>query len=313
MVKILLLFFLLPLSAHALFQRTGEDLLVAEDQIRYQVERAGNNALNWQPILVAPPQHLWEESKEDFAPQVINMLTRVFKDTAQLIPCAECRMNRTQIDHDGRLIVQNGELSLIELNRLKAMAAYREAKSVLTIQETPSGIQTRLISLEDGRILFQGIADSTQTLEGARPALHLAREIDRRKRGEALSYVFFNLGLYPKALVQLSWLEQWGSRNQFISGLTISGVTPNAGVGGTFLYMLPFHRKAGVSTSVFYLAEGIGSTEGPQTDMSKALVAELKLQYAIGSSYGAFVSVNTQGDYTAGLALFNTVLFPFLL
>ena len=141
----------------------------------------------------------------------------------------------------------------------------------------------------------------------------LAREADRRIRGESLSYVFFDFGFYPDAAVRLRWLEQWGSRNQFISGITLAGLSPNGALGATLLYMYPQNRKINLSVTAYYLLSGLGTQAGSNPDLSKVLVGEAMVQYAYGSSYGFFVSSNSTGSTSIGITMYNIILFPFLL
>ncbi len=324
---------LVPRSAFAILPQTERDLETLEDQLRHELDQnlvngtsaspaVGDNGApnasmaNRMPILLAPPQAHWTESKIDFGPKVTQLLTRVF-GSAGTIPCAECRENRSYVDHDGRLQIHDGDIGLIELAQLKFNPAFKIAQSMISVEETPSGIALRWIRIEDGRILFSTLADSTVRLNEIKPRLLFAREADRRRNGESLSYVFFDLGIYPSALLQLSFLEQWGSLNQFITGITLSGIAPKGGLGGTFVYMLPWNRRQTAALTGFYLLSGLASSSGSNSDSnsstSGAFVGQLKYDIAIGNSFGLFASVNTQGTFSLGLSFFNPILFPFLL
>ena len=304
--------------ASALLPQTQNDLRALEDRLRYEFGAAGErrsdrDSVSITPILVAPPQARWNESKDDFAPAVLDVLNRVFAEPGALIQCSQCYESRVYIANDARTVIQNGELSLTDLARLRETSAYNYqiAKSVLTTRETPGGIELRVLAIDDGRILYSGLADSTSTLTKVEPQLRLARELDRKRRGEALSYVTMDLGLYPSALFNLKFLEQWGSRNQHLSGLALSAFNPTGAIGAVYYYILPARPQITIGFAGYYGLQGMFGSGS--TDVSKALTGQLSANYSISGSYGVFVSGDTAGTVSAGFTLLNPVLFPFLL
>lgn len=311
MIAMVVIVAMLPSRAQALLPQTQKDLQVAEDRLRYELERAPELASEMTPILIVPPQSHWEESKADFAASVMDMLGRAFPSKGALIPCADCRQNRTYVSRDNRTVIQNGELSLADLAFLRTHPGYEQARSLLVTRETPSGIELRWISIEDGRILFLALADASQTLSDAHRPLRLAQETERRKRGEALSYVFMDIGVYPGGLAQLKWLEQWGSRNQHLSGLAIGLYNPTGAIGGAYHYMLPGRRQTMIALTGYYKLAGVFTADSK--DSGANLVGQAMLQHAISGSYGVFVSADTSGTVRVGFSLLNPVLLPFLL
>lgn len=296
-------------SASALFARTQSDLRAVSDRLAYEfppVQRASVT-----PVLVAPPQFYWEESKKDFSAAMMETLARVFPNTGDLIVCAECYTSRVYVSHDNRMVIQNGELSLPDLARLRQEKAYASAKSLLVTRETPAGIEIRMVAIDDGRILYTGLADSSQSLDRVERPMRLAREMDRRQRGESLSYINFDLGLYPKALVQLKFLEQWGSHNQHLSGLAISAFNPAGAIGVTYQYMVPSNRRMTAELTGYYGLKGL--FDSSSSSIGSALSGQIAGHYAISGSYGVFIAASTEGVLSAGFSLLNPVLFPFLL
>lgn len=316
-IRLALKFGLVPLfalvtstPALALLAQTREDLRAVEDRLRLEASDDRRSIESITPILIATPQAHWKESVADFGPSVMEVLSRVFPESGQLIPCAECLQNRVWVSSDNRTVVQNGELSLTDLARLRERPGFAQAKSLLLVKETPSGIEVRLVSLDDGRILYQGLADATRSLTDAVPPLRLTRELERRQRGEALTYFHFDLGLYPDGLVQMKWLEQWGSRNQHLSGLAIGAFNPTGALGLTYLYMLPWQRKMTVGLTGYYGLSGVFSAGS--TDLAENFLGQASFNLALSGSYGVFVSVDTKGVISAGFSLQNPVFLPFL-
>lgn len=301
---------LLPETARAIFPQTQSDLRAVEDRLSFEFSAEKGRELK--PVLVATPQAHWQESKADFAPAMMAVLARVFSSTGDLIPCAECLQSRVFVSRDNRMVLQNGELSLTDLARLREKPGFAQAKSVFISRETPAGIEIRLISINDGRILYAGLIDAMKSLDAAEPPLRLARELDRRERGEALTYFHFDLGLYPQGLLQATWLEQWGSRNQHLSGFAVSVFNPIGAVGGAYRYMLPSMRRVTVGATVYYGLSGIFESGSTATDLGENLVAVASLNLSLSGAYGLFFSVNSKGVISAGVSLQNPVFLPFL-
>ncbi len=297
-------------SAFALLPQTQQDLRVFEDRLRYEIDRARERGDVILPVLVATPRAHWEESKTDFAAAVTDVLTRLFPNPGEMIACAECFDNRVFVSRDNRMVIQSGELTLADLARLREKPGFNQAKSVFISRETPSGIEMRLIAIDDGRLLYTGLADATRDLSTAERPLRLARELERRERGESLSYFHFDLGLYPQGLVQLKWLEQWGSRNQHLSGVALSAFNPTGAIGITYLYMWPRKKQITVGVTGYYGLSGV--FDAGSTDLSKNIIGQLSVNYAFSGAYGVFASCDTKGTASVGLSFQNPVFLPFL-
>jgi hypothetical protein len=144
--------------------------------------------------------------------------------------------------------------------------------------------------------------------------LHLQQERERRLRGEALSYVFINLGLYPQGLFQLEYLEQWGSRNQYITGLGLSFFNPDFSLGAVMHYMLPQNKKFQIVGGVYVsLAKALQSSAGSSNDSGPPFQVQTMAEYAVGSNFGLFAGISTQGRLSIGFNLYNPLFLPFLL
>src|SRR5207247_188624 len=72
-----------------------------------------------------------------------------------------------------------------------------------------------------------------------RKNIALARELDRRQRGDALTHTFIDFAVYPGQHVSLDWTEQWGPDNANLSGLSFSLFDPIVGIGITYCRIIP--------------------------------------------------------------------------
>lgn len=305
----LLVSLLVSVKAYSMWEQTDADLRILEDALQNEVSGEGDQLVPWTPMLVATPRHLFVESKSDFAPAVLAVLKRLFPNPGDLIPCSACDGQRLHLGKSQTISIESGELSLADLADLSRDKRYQGVKSVLFTKETPSGVEVKILRITDGAILFQYLADGRLALNQAKPILGIVKEYERRERGESLSYIFIDLGVYPSGLFHISFLEQWGSLNQHISGVTLSLVNPEAAVGASYRYMLPFNRKITASAQIFFPVTGVVQQDAAAQSLSGAL----GLQSAISSTFGVFMAVRTTGSFSVGFSFYNPIFFPFML
>lgn len=305
---------LLSHSSYGLFKETNRDLELMQDILETKVINNPNIKDRVTPLLLAVPRHYWLESRDDFAQKAIASLQKVFKNTDDLVLCNECDSSRYYSLPGQKSFVSQGELSLGELQQLRQDPRYQNAASFLRIHETPSGVSILLTSLDDGKILLAAMADGSKTLDDVKPWRPFTQELERRRRGEDLSYVFINLGLFPKPAVQLEWVEQWGNFNQHISGFGVSLIGPVMSIGGVYHYILPV-RKFNVGAAMYYpltsLAQGLGN-DTLKNNLPGGFVAQISGHYVIGNTFGLYTALTSQGSLTLGLNFFNPLLMPFL-
>lgn len=305
---------LFPASAFAMLGQTFSDLNILEDAIRTRLEDESGLSKAMFPMLLATPLHHWKESRADFAAGVTKTLTSVAGPENPIIACTDCDAWRVNVSRSSHLQIHNGELSLSELAGLRSVPKYGEARSMAVVRETPAGVEMKVISIEDGRILFYALADSSRNLDDATPYLNYARERDRRLNAESLSYVFVNMGVYPDGLFQLEFVEQWGSYNQHISGIGLSLFNPVFSLGVVYHYMFPRLKRLHLSGALYYpLQNALADAASEDEELADSFVGQAMIQYAFANSYAVFASVNSEGTLSLGMNFYNPLFLPFVL
>jgi hypothetical protein len=302
--------------ALALLNQTSSDLALLEDLLTQRLESEPGLRERVTPLLVAPPVHHWVESRGDFAAAANRVLATAFPTPGALIACEDCDTWRLHVQEGASLSIVNGELSLAELARIRQDPRYGGAKALVHVEETPAGVSLRLIELVDGRVLVTLLADSTERLSEVRPYLHYGEERERRLNGESLSYVFINLGLWPKGLFQTEFVEQWGDRNQYVTGVGLSFFNPTFALGVVYHYMIPSLRQLQVVGSLYYpLQNALGSAvdRSKNDDLASKFVVQAMTEYAFTGSFAVFASLSTEGNLSLGVNLYNPLFMPFLL
>ena len=86
--------------AVAMLPQTEDDLRYLEDYLQTRFENDADLRRSISPLLVTPPQHIWEESRSDFSPSSVAILKKLLPDQGQLIFCEECGSERLRIGKD---------------------------------------------------------------------------------------------------------------------------------------------------------------------------------------------------------------------
>lgn len=295
----------------ALLPQTGRDFDQLRDILREHLEADSDLKARVTPTLLATPVHHWYESRQDFASQATAMIKSILKEPNDVILCGDCNLWRLNIATGERLHMQNGELALGELTILKSQQKYGQAKSLTVIRETPSGIELKVVELDDGRILLSALADGNSDLDTQKPWLRYTKERSRRLRGEGLTYGMVNLGVYPKPLVQFEFIEQWGAQNQHLSGVGISLINPVAALGAVYHYLWHSNKKIHFSGALYLpLAE----TLVPDQDQGPVgrFVLQGMAQYNFSKSHAFGLSISTQGVVSLGIVFQDILLLPII-
>ena len=310
----LVVFFSFSTRATALFNQTAADINVLKDAL--QTREADQPA--WvddvSPMLLSTPQHLWVESKDDFAPAVVNVLTTIWTKPGTLIQCPECDQQRMHVTKGAQVHIISGPSSAQDLESLQRDSRYKTARSVIYVRETPSGIEAKIIRISDGAIVWQVLANGAENLNHTKRRLRLVDEIERRKRGEALAYTFIELGFYPMPLTHVSFLEQWGPQNEHLTGITLSLVGPLAALGVTYRYLMPQMPRVQIGGSLLFpIQNAVTGGTGKSSEKDALAVFGGTVQYAFSPTFGVHGYLLTDGTVTAGVSFYNPIWFPFML
>ncbi len=298
-----------PSVAFAMLEQTNSDLVLLDDAIQNKITNDESFSASVSPMLVATPRHLWTESQSDFAPAVWAIFKKYWTASGDLIQCHDCNMQRLHVAKQHTISIDSGDLSTADLLALTSDPRYQGVKSVVFTTETASGVELKILRISDGAILFHYLADGRITLNQAKPPLGLIKELDRRERGESLAYIFIDMGFYPAGLFHMSFLEQWGSLNQHITGVTLSLVNPTLAIGLTYRYMLPFNRRITASGQLFFPLQAALSPDPVQDSLSFSV----GVQAAVSSTFGVFINAGSKGGASLGISFYNPVFFPFML
>jgi hypothetical protein len=312
----LALYLLLPTTAMAQRETTREALSRLEETLTAR-QQEGALSKELLPIMVVSVKPSYEESRTWFPTEGLKTLVAVF-GVEGLRSCEACMQPRLHVD-EGRVEHNTAELSLAEIARLDeaGRGTGTPARSAVWLDETAEGVSIRLIDLRNSRILLAENFDKELKEPGrTRKTVSLAKELDRRNRGDSLAHVFADFGLFPGQHISFDWTEQWGDTNANISGVSVSIFDPVLGIGASYFRVIPWALNLMVGAKVLIsLPTAIVASISPGTNqlIDPLVTGALMVRVPIASSnYGLVLFVSTNGRVGLGLSLMNISFLPFL-
>ena len=315
--RVTFLVVLLPVAALAQRETTRDALLRLEEALTIGLEDSTLTSKELLPTIVVSVKPAFEETKAWYPTQALATLVRVFGASA-LRSCEACMAPRLRVE-GGRLEQLSTDVDAAEVTRLDdANRGQGEpARTAIWLDETPFGVSIRVIDLKNSRIVYAENFDSTLAERAqTRKNLKLARELERRARGDALTHTFIDITVYPGQHLSFDWTEQWGDTNANLSGLSISVFDPIVGVGACYYRVIPEALNLTVGLKVLMsvptaLIQAVTQGSGQVIDPLLTGVLVVRLPIA-SSNYAITATLSTNLRVGIGLSLLNVSLLPFL-
>jgi len=226
---------------------------------------------------------------------------------------------------EGRRLEMKTVLTLQDIAQLDEQLRGRAApaKSALWVEETPAGVSVRLVSIGNGQVLFAGNFDGIRAERQRTSAnYNFSLDLGRRLRGESLSHVVVDMGLFPQQHFSLDVLEQFGPENKNLAGLTLSAWDPAVGIGVAYHRVIPTLWDLSIGGKVVMsvptalitaveqsLGEGGGGTELIDPIVTGVFIVRWPIPH---TNFAVFGSASTNFRFAAGISLLNVSLLPFL-
>lgn len=304
----------------ALAQRavTEQGLERLEESLSPQVEEGSLMPQGIGPILLVGATPAFEETRAWFPAAALQTTIRVFGASSVRL-CEACMSPRVRSE-EGRL-EHNTALSLPEIARIdrELRGQGAPARSALWLEETPGGVAVRIVAISNGQVLFAGNFDGAQRERVRTSQVYNATlELGRRLRGESLTHVLLDAAIFPGQHISLDVIEQFGSRNQHMAGLTFSLFDPVLGVGGAYYYVIQpaWNLTLGAQgiLSVPTALVNLLPIDGEPVELidpifTGVLVARLPIP---STSFGLVAMVSTNLTFAAGITMTNISFLPFL-
>ncbi|MFZ9886686.1 MAG: hypothetical protein ACO3JL_04200 [Myxococcota bacterium] len=311
---------LLASVAHGQRDATVAALERFEERLAPLVEEGALSDIT--PVLLASAQPAFEETRAWYPTAAAAVVVRLFGDGGVRL-CEAC-MNPEVNAIGQRLELRAGPPSTAELLALDARVrgAGAPARAALFVDETPGGIAIKVVSLENGAVLYAANLDRNLSAQERSGVNHnYSLELDRRLRGDSLTHVLFDGAVYPNQHLSLDVLDQFGDRGQHLAGVTMTAIEPVIGVGASYQYVfqdvlnVSLGGKLAVSVPTAALnaiTTAVGSEEPVQL-LDPLLTGIFTVRVPIPSTnFAVFAMATTNLRFGVGLTLLNTTLLPVL-
>jgi hypothetical protein len=308
---------LLPSLAFAQRDTTRDALARMEESFALRVEEGGLSLEDLKPAIVVSVEPAFEETKTWFPTAALQTLSRIF-GASSLRSCEACMAPRLFAEN-GRLEQLSTTLGATEIIRMDANSrgTAAPARVAIWLDETTQGVSLRVIELQNSRIVLAENFDPTLSESGrTRTNLSLARELERRNRGDSITHSFFDAALFPGQHLSMDWVEQWGETNANLSGVVLSLYDPIVGIGASYYRVIPDAMNISVGGKVLMsvptaIVQGISKSSAQVIDplLTGVFVARLPIAR---SNFGVSFTASTNGQIGLGFSLLNTSMLPFL-
>ncbi|MBI5544289.1 MAG: hypothetical protein HY901_10395 [Deltaproteobacteria bacterium] len=308
---------LLPAAALGQRETTRDALARLEETLAIRLEDGGAPVKSLLPAIVVSVNPAFEGSQAWYPTAALAALVHVF-GAPSLRSCEACATPRLHVG-DGQMEQVSSSPGTAEITRMDeaTRGTALPARTAIWLDETADGVTLRMIDLANGRIVLAENFDPRLTERArTRRTFALARELDRRARGDSLTHTFLDATLYPGQHVSFDVADQWGDTNANLSGVSVSLFDTVAGVGGAYYRVVPqaMNIMVGGKLLLSLPTALVAALAGSDSELVDPMItAVFMVRVPIGSSnYGVAFSASTNGRVGLGISLMNISTLPFL-
>lgn len=301
-------------TAHAQRTATSDALDRLGEALRADIE--DGSLRDVAPIILVGAKPAFESTRAWFPTEATSALANAFGRTA-VRACEACLQPRVY-SREGRLQFSSESMSLEEIVALDARTRGRgaPAQAAAWIDETDDGISVRIVSLATGQILFaQNLDGRLHEQQRTGQNFNYTNDVQRRLRGESLTHVFIDLAAGQGGHVSMDVVDQFGTENRDMAGLTLSVWDPLVGVGVNYHRVFPEAWNLSVGGQLIVsVPTAAGNAFGFGGDIFDPLfTGVLVLRWPIPqTSYAILGTASTNGNFGIGISLMNFSLLPVL-
>jgi hypothetical protein len=303
-----------PATARADAATTRESLDRLDELLsaRFDDGRLDRAALS--PAVLVSAQPRAEADRAWFTTAALSLLQRNLGEGALRL-CEACMAPRAWVE-PGSLRWQAGPISLDEVVALdgQTRGTAAPARAAVWLDEVQGGVSIRVVDLRNGRVVYaENVDPNLVERANSRRTETLAAELERRARGDGLTQSFVDFALFPGQHLSLDWTDQWGERNDRLSGVTFSLFDPVLGVGAVHYRSVEvLDSLVGAKLVMSVPTAAVRALDGSDNDVIDpllSLVGVVRVPFG-RSNYGALLTASTNGQIGFGISLMNLRFSP---
>ncbi len=282
-----------------------ESLLRRMDQeLRETIQDGGISRTELSPLIIASFKIDIPEVQRDAH---LNSLIKNLKATlsSEVIYCAPCEQTEVKQNKDELtyMIAAPTAAEIRDFDARRRVNGAGPARAVLFVSLSELGITYRFVDPGSSRVLIAStLSPDDDYNQRSLKSFTLREEWNRTARGEVLAHTFYDLGAYPSPHIGVSWLEQWGQDNSYLTGFSMSLVNPLLGLGVAGFKAMPNMNNTLVGGKVLFglprlLQDSASKGENNASDITGNPIELVgMIRYPIGrTSMGVIGYISTSG------------------
>ena len=234
--------------------------------------------------------------------QTIGTASRIFGRS--LMICEQCLNPEVKPTSD--LYYRYGQITLQDVRDI-----YTDIKpkprSALWVGYDGNMLSYRIVSISSGQVIYgENIQENMDWNSRSVKNFSKSRMQERLAKGDAISHHHWDLAAYPGFHFGYNFLNQWGEKNDVLSGVAVSIINPNLAVGYAAYKVIDvdYHPIIGGQVLV-KIPEAAGlalaAETGPSSILAAQFIAKNPFPGNMGGLMGLFV-VNTEGTIALGVS-----------
>lgn len=303
-IALLLLFF----SSHSYGDTNRSQVLNEWQQMLIESKEDGLiKDIDVSPMAIVAITDDGKKADADLINQIISVASQVFP--RQVTVCDICLGD--EVRPDSGLYYRFGQITLSDVkNHYKELE--NKPRSALWVQLEGERLSFRIVSLKSDRVIFSANVDPSVDWQArSMQNFSTARMQQRLARRHEVTHHQWNMGLYPSFALSYNYLNQWGERNEILSGLGISIVSPELAVGFSAFKVIHSKFNPLIGGSILInLPQAINNSLGGSGDNDPAgedslIIVQFIYKQPMPGNFGSLMAlglVDTSGTISLGVA-----------
>lgn len=295
-------------SAYALQESTRENLRRLQEKLREAIEDYSLDQKQLSPLTLVDVRSTHEDPAT-LTNAVLSELNEALRIT--VVTCDSCKA--TYASNADRSIYHSAPTDVQEI-RSVYLGQQLQPKAAAWVALDQRTLSVRIVSLDTSQVLFAHTIDSEMDWSArSLRSFSQSRQAERSARGDVILHSHWDFGVNPfgsSSHVGYSYLQQWGSYNQYLSGLCFNLTDPVFGFGfATFKAFSEFNEalvggKFLINTPQL-LARSIDRTSDNNSALGPPLNLVVMIKYPLfgrPEKFYANAFLGTSGSFGIGLS-----------
>jgi len=258
------------------------------------------------PLAIVAISQNGQKADADFINKVISIANQAFP--GQVTVCDLCLGDEVR-PNDG-LYYRFGQITLSDVKK-HYEGTEKKAKSALWVHLQGERLSFRIVSLKSDRVIYSANVDPSENWQArSMNNFSTSRMQQRLARRHEVTHHHWNMGLYPTFALSYNYLNQWGERNEILSGLALSFVSPEVALGFSAFKVIQSKYNPMIGGSLLInlpqaISSSLGGESGGATGEDSLIIVQFIYKQPMPGNFGSLMAlglIDTSGTISLGVA-----------